>query len=154
MDFGGRYRFAAPRGAVWDALNDATILGAAIPGCQRLQWVAEDALDLEIRANLGVAQPVFKGALTLTNVVPAHRYTLSGRGKGGLLGHVEGAADIVLVDVGRDTEMQFVARGGGSGQLMKLGRALIGNSAQRLIDGFFERFADAMGVEIEALPPP
>jgi len=31
---------------------------------------------------------------------------------------------------------------------MKLGKTLIGNSAQKVIDGFFERFGEAMGVEV------
>jgi hypothetical protein len=35
---------------------------------------------------------------------------------------------------------------------MRLGAALIGNSAQKVIDGFFERFAEAMGSRITALP--
>jgi hypothetical protein len=36
---------------------------------------------------------------------------------------------------------------------MKLGKALIGNSAQRIIDGFFERFGAAAGIAVEPLPP-
>ena len=49
--------------------------------------------------------------------------------------------------------LRFVAEGSASGQIMRLSRALIGNSAQKVIDGFFERFAAAMGVEITALDP-
>jgi carbon monoxide dehydrogenase subunit G len=60
----------------------------------------------------------------------------------------------VLSDSDRGTELRFTAQGGASGKIMTLGRALIGNSAQKVIDGFFERFASAMGVGITALPPP
>ena len=152
MDFGGRYRIAAPRSAVWAALNDTAVLKATIPGCHRIEWAGETALDLEIKVNLGVAHPVFKGELLLSDIVSAERYTLAGRGKGGLLGLAEGSADIVLSDDGEATLLVFTAKGGASGQIMRLGKAIIGNSAQKVIDGFFERFGDAMGAEVTALP--
>ncbi|RYE58841.1 MAG: hypothetical protein EOP20_05560, partial [Hyphomicrobiales bacterium] len=82
----------------------------------------------------------------------AASYTLSGRGKGGLLGLAEGSADVSLADDGADTILTFTANGGASGQIMKMGKAIIGNSAQRIIDGFFERFGTAAGVEVTPLP--
>ena len=154
MEFGGRYHVAAPRLTVWAALNDTEVLKAAIPGCHRIDWAGETALDLEIKVNLGVVHPVFKGGLTLSGVVPAQRYTLTGKGKGGLLGLAEGSADIVLSDIGDETELVFTATGGASGQIMRLGKAIIGNSAQKVIDGFFERFGEAMGAAVKPLPPP
>ena len=154
MDFGGRYIIAAPRVAVWAALNDAEVLKGAIPGCHSITWSSPNTLDLEIKVNLGVAKPSFKGELMLSNIVPAERYTLSGRGKGGLFGLAEGAADITLTDHGEQTLLMFTAKGGASGQIMKLGKAVIGNSAQKIIDGFFERFGTAMGAEVTPLPPP
>lgn len=153
MQFGGRYILEASREDVWLALNDAQMLKAAIPGCDQIDWTGPESLDLAIKVNLGVVKPTFKGDLTLSNIEPARSYTLSGRGKGGLLGLAHGAADIVLSDHGADTELSFQAVGGASGQIMKLGSALIGNSAQKVIDGFFERFAAAMGVPIRALAP-
>jgi carbon monoxide dehydrogenase subunit G len=151
MEFGGRYLIEAPRTAVWAALNDTEMLKAAIPGCHRIDWSGRSTLELEIKVNLGVVHPVFKGDLALTDIVPAERYTLSGRGRGGLLGLAEGSADIILSDAGDQTRLDFVANGGASGQLMKLGKAIIGNSAQKVIDGFFERFGDAMGAKVTPL---
>ena len=153
MEFGGRYLLNAPRAVVWAGLNDTEILKAAIPGCHRIAWAGETALELEIKVNFGVLHPVFAGDLSLSNIVPAEHYTLAGRGKGGLLGLAEGAADITLRDADAGTELGFAAKGGASGQIMRLGRALIGNSAQRVIDGVFERFAAAIGVGITALDP-
>jgi carbon monoxide dehydrogenase subunit G len=128
------------------------MLKAAIPGCERIEWVGPGALELEIKVNLGIIHPTFKGDLELMEVVPAESYTLSGKGRGGLLGLAHGAAEIVLSDHAEGTELSFAAKGGASGQIMRLGAALIGNSAQKVIDGFFERFAGAMGTSITALP--
>lgn len=152
MEFGGRYRLGAPRLAVWEALNDTGVLKASIPGCKRIDWVSETALEAEIGVNLGVAKPVFTGDLILSDIVPAQSYTLSGQGRGGLLGMAQASADISLIDSGAGTILVFAATGGASGRIMKLGKALIGNSAQKVIDGFFERFGDAMGASVEPLP--
>ncbi len=151
MDFGGRYRVAAGRGAVWTALNDTEILKACIPGCKRIDWVADDALELEVSVNFGVAHPTFTGDLFLSNVAPAERYTLTGQGRGGLLGKAQASADIELADLGADTLLSFAASGGASGRIMSMGKALIGNSAQKIIDGFFERFGEAMGAQVSPL---
>lgn len=149
MRFGGSYLVSAPREAVWKALNDTAILKAVIPGCKRIDWSGASTLELEIEVNLGLMQPTFTGDLELRDVIPAERYTLAGRGRGGLLGKAEAAADITLADAGPGTtRLEFTANGGADGGIMKLGKSLIGNSAQKLIDGFFARFGDAMGVEI------
>lgn len=152
MQFGGRYVFSANREAVWAALNTAPTLQAAIPGCSRLDWTGPNTLECEIKVNFGLMQPSFMGDLELRDVVPAERYTLAGRGRGGLLGKAEAAADISLSDVPGGTELRFTAGGSADGGIMKLGKALIGNSAQKVIDAFFVRFAEAMGVTLVVLP--
>lgn len=151
MQFGGRYCIGATRLSVWSALNDTGILKETIPGCTRIDWVGENALEAAITVDLGVMKPTFTGGLELTNVVPAESYTLSGQGKGGLLGLAHGSADIVLSDSGEDCILAFTANAGASNAIMKLGKTLIGGAAQRVIDHFFERFAAAMGVPLEVL---
>lgn len=152
MEFGGRYLFSANRAQVWAALNDTEVLKAAIPGCQHIDWTGEAALELEIMVNFGFVRPVFAGDLTLSNITPAERYTLSGKGRGGILGLAQGSADIALKDDPGGTELNFTADGAADGNIMKLGKALIGNSAQKVIDGFFERIGTAMGVAVQPLP--
>ena len=152
MDFGGRYRFGAKRAAVWAALNDVHVLKAVIPGCEFIEWTSPHTLDLRIKVSLGIVHPTFAGDLTLSNVHPAQRYTLTGQGKG-MLGLAQGAADISLADDGNDTILSFTADGKADGGVMRLGRALIGRSAQRVIDGFFESIGRQMGATVTALSP-
>jgi len=152
MEFGGKYLFSAPRDRVWAALNDTAVLKAAIPGCSRLDWTGATTLECEIKVNLGLMSPTFTGDLELRDIDPAVRYTLAGRGRGGLLGKAEAAADIALTDAPGGTELLFTANGGADGGIMKLGKAVIGNSAQKIIDGFFERIGEAMSVTVTPLP--
>lgn len=150
MQFGGRYLFSAPRAAVWSALNDTGKLREAIPGCRRLDWTGPGELEMELEVNLTLARPVFSADLSLSEIVPAERYTLSGRGRG-VLGKAEGAARIVLTDAGEQTELAFTAVGGADNSIMKLGKTLIGRSAQRIIDHFFARFGDTFGAAVTPL---
>jgi carbon monoxide dehydrogenase subunit G len=153
MDFGGRYLFGAKRAEVWAALNDTAVLGAVIPGCERIVWTSPTTLDLTIKVNFGLVHPRFSGELTLTHVNPAQRYTLSGRGRGGLLGLAHAAADISLSDAPDGTALRFTAAGKADQGIMRMGKAIIGNSAQKIIDGFFESIGRQMGVNVTALPP-
>jgi len=153
MDFGGRYLFDADRQAVWSALNDTTVLKAVIPGCESIEWTGPESLDLRIRVNFGVVRPVFAGDLSLSDIEPARRYRLSGRGRGGMLGLAQGGADISLTDAPSGTILDFQAVGKADGGIMRLGKALIGNSAQKVIDGFFESIGRQMGTIVTALPP-
>jgi carbon monoxide dehydrogenase subunit G len=151
MDFGGRYRFAAEREAVWRALNDAELLRSVIPGCQHMVWTSPTTLDLKVRVDLGLIHPVFHGELLLRNVRPAHSYTLEGRGKG-MLGLAHAAADIALTaEPPGGTLLVFSAAGQADGGIMRLGRAFVGNSAQKIIDGFFEAIGQRMHVAVVAL---
>lgn len=152
MDFGGRYLFGAKRAEVWAALNDTRVLGAVIPGCQRIEWTSETTLDLSIRVSLGIVHPTFAGELELSDVLPAQSYTLSGRGKGGMLGMAHASADITLEDDPAGTLLTFAAAGKADGGIMRLGRQLIGNSAQKVIDGFFEAIGKQMSASVVALP--
>jgi carbon monoxide dehydrogenase subunit G len=136
---------------VWAALNDTEKLKAAIPGCRRLDWAGRDTLELELEVYLGLIRPVFTGELRLHDIVPAESYTLSGRGRG-MIGMAEGAARIVLSDAGEGTEMVFSAVGGADNAIMKLGKAIIGKSAQRVIDHFFETFGSTFGAAVTPLP--
>lgn len=155
MDFGGRYHFAADRLAVWAALNDVHVLKAVIPGCEHMAWTGPNTLELRIRVNFGVVHPTFTGDLQLSDVHPAEHYVLAGRGRGGMLGLAQGAARIRLEDrPAGGTLLSFTAEGRADGGIMRLGRALIGKSAQRVIDGFFESIGRQMGVIVTALPPP
>lgn len=151
MEFGGRYFFATPRERLWAALNDAEVLKAAIPGCRRIEWRDASSLDIEVKVDLGLMHPTLGGELELGDVVPAERYTLTGRGRGPLLGLAHAAADVVLSDADGGTRLEFTAHGKADGPIMKIGKAIVGDRAQGIIDGFFARIGAAMGTTVTPL---
>ena len=144
----------APRMRVWEALNDTAVLKACIRGCERIEWVGENALEATVKVNLGPAPFRVEGVLTLSDMIVAERYTLSGRGKGGWFGWARGSADVVLADHREGTELAFTAQGEVANAIARLGAAFVGRSAQGVIDRFFERFAKAIGATSRALADP
>jgi carbon monoxide dehydrogenase subunit G len=151
VDFGGRYLFGAKRAEVWAALNDTGVLRAVIPGCQAIAWTGPETLEMTIKVNFGFVHPTFEGVLALSNVRDAESYTLTGRGKGGLLGMAQAGADITLADDAEGTILSFAAVGKADGGIMRLGKSMIGNSAQKVIDGFFDAIGREMRVTVTAL---
>jgi len=145
MKFVGHYVISATREAVWNALNDTEVLKACIPGCHDIDWVDDANLEATIKVNLGVVKPKFVGDLSLSNVKAARSYTLSGQGRGGLLGLAKGFADIELEDHPDGSTLMFTAYGEVSGSIEKVGSKLVSGTAQGVIDRFFERFAEQFG---------
>lgn len=152
MQFAGRYLFSTLRDRVWAGLNDTDVLKGAIPGCRRIEWIGDSTLSLEVSVNLGMLSPTLSGELELSNVVPAERYTLSGRGRGPLLNLAHASADIVLADADGGTELAFTAHGHAGGAIARFGAGLIGERAQGVIDGFFARVGAGMGTTVTPLP--
>ena len=102
MDMTGEERIAAPRDAVWAALNNADILKQCIPGCQSLDWVSPTELTATVKLKIGPVSASFNGEVTLSNINAPESYTISGEGKGGIAGFAKGGADVVLKEeIGR-----------------------------------------------------
>ena len=53
MDLTGEYRIAAPREAVWKALNDPEILKQSIPGCEEIQKLSDTEMTAKVTARVG-----------------------------------------------------------------------------------------------------
>jgi uncharacterized protein len=84
VDISGEYRIAAPRQAVWEALNDADVLKACIPGCQDLKKLSATDIEASILAQLGPVRSTFQAKIVLSDLNPSTSYTLSGEGKSGV----------------------------------------------------------------------
>lgn len=139
MELTGEERIAAPRDAVWAALNDPEILKACIPGCQTLTRTSPTELEATIRIKIGPVSTTFKGAVTLSNVRPPESYTISGEGKGGIAGFAKGDTDVRLTEEGDETVLAYDVRAQVGGKLARLGARLIDSSSRKLAAQFFAK---------------
>lgn len=144
MDVTGSHRIAAPRDAVWAALNDAEILRDCIPGCEEIEQTSATSLTAKVVQKIGPVKARFEGAIELTNIDAPASYTISGEGQGGVAGFAKGSADVSLEMDGDETVLSYTAHGQVGGKLARLGSRLIDATAKKLAAKFFDNFQDAL----------
>jgi uncharacterized protein len=144
MEMKGSRLIAADRMTVWAALNDADVLKACIPGCESLTGSPEEGFEAVVTQKVGPVKATFKGAVTLSDVVPGESYTISGEGKGGAAGFAKGGAKVSLVDTGEGTELSYDVDAKIGGKLAQLGSRIIDGFAKKMADQFFDRFKETL----------
>jgi hypothetical protein len=146
MEMSGEQLIAAPRERVWAALNDPEVLRRSIDGCESLDKVSDTSFAARVVARIGPVKAPFGGKVTLSDIDPPSRYTISGEGGGGGLGMARGSASVQLIDQGGSTRLCYTVAAEVSGKLAQIGSRLIDGAARKMADDFFSRFA-AIAVE-------
>jgi carbon monoxide dehydrogenase subunit G len=143
MDMTGERRIAAPREAVWAALNNPDILRAAIPGCETLERLSDTELKATAAVKIGPIAARFTGKVQLLDLDPPNGCRIAGEGQGGVTGFAKGGAVVRLVADGPDTVLGYEVHAQVGGKMAQLGARLIDATARQMADAFFERFAAA-----------
>jgi len=144
MEMTGEFRIPAPRQRVWEALNDPEILKQSIPGCQTLEKVSDTEFDGKVVASVGPVRATFGGKVTLSDLDPPQRYTISGEGSGGVAGFAKGGAKVNLAEDGGATVLHYEVQAQVGGKLAQVGSRLIDGVARKMANDFFARFAAAV----------
>lgn len=152
MELNGQQRIAAPRQKVWDALNDAQVLKACIPGCESLTEDGDGAFDAIVRAKVGPVRAKFTGRVELSDIQPPESYRITGQGKGGAAGVAKGSAEVSLLEDGDGTLLNYAVTAEVGGKLAQVGSRLVQSTANKYAADFFARFGDIVtgAVPIEA----
>ena len=145
MDMTGEYRIPAPRGKVWEALNDPEILKICIPGCEELNKDSETELSAKVKTKVGPVSTEFTGKVTLSDINPPEGYNISGEGQGGVAGFAKGGANVKLSEDGDETILTYTANAQVGGKLAQIGSRLIDSTAKKMADQFFSKFAEEVG---------
>lgn len=146
MELKGSRVIAAPRAAVWAALNDPDVLGACIPGCQELTGSPEEGFAATVVQKVGPVKATFKGEVTLEDVVEGQSYRIVGEGKGGAAGFAKGGAKVNLEETTEDgapaTILTYEVNASVGGKLAAIGSRLIDSTAKKYANDFFEKFKE------------
>lgn len=154
MELTGERRIAAPREAVWEALNDPEVLAAAIPGCESLTRSGDNAFEATVGARVGPVAAKFAGRVVLEDIRAPESYRLKGEGKGGAAGFASGEARVSLREDGSATVLAYAVTAKVGGKLAQLGQRVVDGAARTLADQFFERLALRLEAAPAAAPPP
>ncbi|WP_088280626.1 CoxG family protein [Ideonella sp. A 288] len=125
----------------WEALNDISLLQAAIPGCEGITPTGDNQYEVLVMAAIGPVKAKFKGKLQLENLQPPTSYTIRFEGQGGAAGHGKGHADIRLESAGAaQTVLHYTAHASVGGKIAQIGSRLVDMAAQKMATEFFETF--------------
>ena len=130
---------------MWEALNDAEVLRACIPGCQSLQKEADDRFTAVAEVKIGPIGARFKGAVALSDLDRPNGYTISGSGSGGVAGNAKGMAKVRLSPDGAGTMLAYQVEAQVGGRMAQLGGPLIDATAGNLAEKFFSKFGEVVG---------
>jgi carbon monoxide dehydrogenase subunit G len=151
MDLTGEYIIPAPRQKVWEALNDADVLRACIPGCESLEKLSDTEMTATVVTKVGPVKARFNGNVALSNLNPPESYTIAGEGKGGIAGFAKGGADVALEEVPEGTRLSYAVKAQIGGKLAQLGSRLIDSTVKKLADQFFQNFTNTLSPKDSAI---
>jgi carbon monoxide dehydrogenase subunit G len=144
MELTDEIRIAAPKDAVYRALNDPDVLRECIPGCEELIQHSPEHLEAKVVLKIGPVKARFNGEVTLDNSQAPDAFSLSGEGKGGAAGFAKGGADVSLTADGDETVLSYTAKVTIGGKIAQLGSRLIAGTAKKLSGKFFDKFGEVV----------
>lgn len=151
MHIEGSYTFQAPREAVWDAIMDPAIMGAALPGGEKLERVSETEYVGVMDVRVGPVQGKFQGKIELTEANRPESCTMKVDGRG-TPGFLAGAGSWQLAADGDATVMTYAGGVDVGGKIANVGQRLMDSSARSLLRQGLESL-DAQ-IQARLAPPP
>ena len=150
MDMTGEYTIPAPRENVWEALNDAEVLKASVPGCETLEKVSDTEFTATVMSKVGPVRAKFNGRVTLSDIDPPNGYTISGEGQGGAAGFAKGGAKVSLTSENGGTVLRYEANASVGGKMAQIGSRVVEGVAKKTADDFFATFVEQVSPSGEA----
>lgn len=137
MDVMGKYTFDAPRGTVWEALQNPIVLATVIPTCWGVERIGENLYTGTLLFKVGSMQGTFKGTIKLDNLVELESYDIVVEGKS-LIGVVKVSGNIKLESQAGQTLMHYKGRAQFGGRIAGIGQRLIDAATDVMIKQSFD----------------
>ncbi len=144
MKLSGEHLIPASRQTVWEALNDADMLQACLPGCETLEIISDTEMKAKITTKIGPVKATFTGAVTLSDLDPPNSYKLNGEGQGGAAGFASGSASVNLSDQDGGTLLRYEVDARVGGKLAQIGSRLIDSVVKKLAAQFFTALVEKL----------
>ncbi|WP_407569495.1 SRPBCC family protein [Deinococcus altitudinis] len=136
MQVDGSNVIQAPRERVWALLQDPDVLARCVPGVQEMTPDGPDSYTAVLNVAVGPVKGKFKAKVKLSNQVPPESMTLTIEAKAPT-GIVNAVGQLVLVDQGESTRVDWSGEPKMMGMIASLAGRLIGGISKSQADVFF-----------------
>ncbi len=133
MKISGTATINAPQAQVWAALNDIDVLARVVPGCEKLEQIAENQFEGVVKLGMAGIKGVYSGKIRLEDVDAPRYYKLvaAGKGSNGVVDAV-GTVELETLPDGK-TLLKYGGDAQIGGMLASIGQRLIEGAAKQLI---------------------
>jgi carbon monoxide dehydrogenase subunit G len=136
----GVYSVPAAQERAYALLQDPGMLAKCMPGCERLDRIADNEYAMKLKMVLASIKGLFEGKVRVADSNPpaSFRLIVEGAGKIGFMRgdgvlHLSAAAETTMVRFEGDVQV--------GGTIASVGQRLLDTTARMLIKRFFERLA-------------
>ena len=131
MHIEGNYTFQAQRQAVWDAIMDPAVMGAALPGGEKLEKTSDTDYEGVMNVRVGPVQGKFQGKVVILEASEPASCTMSVDGRG-TPGFINGTGAWQLAAEGDSTVMTYSGDVEVGGKIANVGQRLLDSSAKSI----------------------
>jgi carbon monoxide dehydrogenase subunit G len=135
-----------PVEAVWDAILDPAVLVRSIPGCSRLETVAEHSYAMTVSAGVAAIKGTYDGTAVLSDLDP-HRSLVMRLTGAGAPGTIDATVNVALAPSDGGTSVSYDADAIVGGMVGGVGQRMLTSVSKRMAGEFFSRLGDAIGAE-------
>jgi uncharacterized protein len=131
----GEHSFGVPPQRIWEALHDARMLAAALPGARRLEPTGEDEYAITVDVGVGSIKGTYDGTFALVEQQAPEACTVRASASG-RPGSVQAVAKMRLSERDGGALMAYEADATLTGPLAGVGQRLVGAAARRTTEQF------------------
>lgn len=145
MNLSGGYRLPASPDRAYSLLQDPVVLARCMPGCERLDWIAENEYAMRMKMMLASVSGLFDGKVRLADQIPrSFRLIVEGSGK---IGFMKGDGRLTVAPDGDGSSIAFDGEVHVGGTIANVGQRLMDMTARMLINRFFAKLAAEAAAE-------
>ena len=150
VELTGEYEFPVSPEVLWDALQDPDLLARVLPGCQKMEKVADNEFKGDIKLSMGPVQGAFQGTIIYSDLQPPKSLSLvmNARGPSGI---VNGEGALTLTATGTGTLLKYQGEGKVGGRMASVSQRLMESSAKAITKQSLQSLEKQVTPQVEAV---
>jgi carbon monoxide dehydrogenase subunit G len=140
----GSHKVPGGAEAVYDLLQDASVLQTAIPGCQELSTLGDGRYAMKMKVVIAALTGDFSGTVQIADGERPRRFRMVVEGNG-RAGFLKGEGVLSLSPDGPSTDVSYEGDVHIGGTMASVGQRLLDATSKMMIRKFFERLTRSAG---------